>query len=64
MVLGLVLGALAAAEANLPLLQADWRRQALLRGRAWSRVRARRRVRVVMVRLYYETERLRLSCDD
>ena len=55
---------MAAAEASLPLLQADWRRQALLRVRAWSRVRARRRVRVVMVRLYYETERLRLSCDD
>ena len=42
----LVLGAIAAAEASLPVLEADWRCHALLRGvtRAWGRVRARRRL--------------------
>ena len=42
----MVLGAIAAAEASLPVLEADWRCHALLRGvtRAWGRVRARRRL--------------------
>ena len=45
----LVLGAIAAAEASLPVLEADCRCHALLRWvtRAWGRVRARMRVRAV-----------------